>query len=48
MARKTLTDKGVAAIKPRAKTYTHSDPMLPGHYVRVNSERHQIICRCSA
>jgi integrase len=35
MARKTLTDKGVAAIKPRAKTYTHSDPMLPGHYVRV-------------
>ena len=29
MARKTLTDKGVAAIKPRAKTYTHSDPMLP-------------------
>ena len=35
MARKTLTDKGVAAIKPRAKTYTRSDPMLPGHYVRV-------------
>jgi integrase len=35
MARKTLTDKSVAAIKPRAKTYTHSDPMLPGHYVRV-------------
>jgi integrase len=34
MAR-NLTDKGVAAIKPRAKTYTHPDPQLPGHYVRV-------------
>jgi integrase len=35
MARKTLTDRGVAAIKVRAKTYAHADPQLPGHYVRV-------------
>ena len=34
MAR-NLTDKGVAAIKPRGKTYTQSDPQMPGHYVRV-------------
>jgi integrase len=33
--RKTLTDKGVAALKPRAKTYHHADPQLPLHYVRV-------------
>ena len=35
MARKTLTDKGVAALKPRAKLYAHADPQMPGHYVRV-------------
>jgi integrase len=33
--RKTLSDKGVAALKPRAKTYHHADPQLPLHYVRV-------------
>src|SRR5262252_1818426 len=35
MARKTLTDKGVAALKPRAQRYAHPDPELRGHYVRV-------------
>jgi integrase len=35
MARKTLTDKGVAALKPRSKLYAHPDPQLPGHYIRV-------------
>src|SRR6476619_4631066 len=35
MARKTLTDRGVAALKPRSKLYAHPDPQLPGHYVRV-------------
>ena len=35
MARQTLTDLGVAKLKPRAKRYFHADPMLPGHYVRV-------------
>jgi integrase len=35
MARKTLTDTGVAALKPRDKTYAHPDPQCPGHYVRV-------------
>jgi integrase len=33
--RKTLTDKGVAALKPRPKRYTEPDPQLAGHYVRV-------------
>jgi integrase len=33
--RKTLTDKGVAALKPRPKGYAFPDPELRGHYVRV-------------
>ncbi len=33
--RKTLTDKGVSALKPRAKRYAYPDPELAGHYVRV-------------
>jgi integrase len=33
--RKTLTDKGVAALKPRADRYAFPDPELTGHYVRV-------------
>jgi hypothetical protein len=33
--RKTLTDKGVEALKPRAERYAHPDPELTGHYVRV-------------
>ena len=36
MARKTLTDKGVAALKLRSKLYAHPDPQLPGHYIRVS------------
>lgn len=35
MARRTLTDRGVTALKPRAAMYTHPDPQLPGHYIRV-------------
>ena len=34
MAR-NLTDKGVAALKPKPKLYAFPDPQLPGHYVRV-------------
>jgi integrase len=33
--RKTLTDKGVAALKPRPKRYAYADPQMLGHYVRV-------------
>src|SRR5262245_4292662 len=33
--RKTLSDKGVVALKPRAQRYAFPDPELPGHYVRV-------------
>jgi integrase len=35
MARKTLTDRGVTALNPRAKLYEFPDPQMPGHYVRV-------------
>jgi hypothetical protein len=33
--RKTLTDKGVAALKARPQRYAFPDPELRGHYVRV-------------
>jgi integrase len=33
--RKSLTDKGVAALKPRAERYAFADPEMTGHYVRV-------------
>src|SRR5262245_60726810 len=33
--RKTLTDKGVESLKPRASRYAFPDPELRGHYVRV-------------
>jgi integrase len=36
MGRKLLTDKGVAALKPRDKLYAHPDPQCQGHYVRVS------------
>lgn len=32
---KRLTDRGVAALKPRAARYAFPDPELRGHYVRV-------------
>jgi integrase len=35
MARQTLTDRGVEALKPRAKRYAFSDPQQCGHYIRV-------------
>src|SRR6516165_2027873 len=35
--RKTLTDKGVGALRPRPKHYAHPDPQLPGFYVRVQA-----------
>ena len=33
--RKSLSDIGVADLKPRAKGYVAPDPELLGHYVRV-------------
>lgn len=33
--RKTLTDKGVTSLKPRADRYAFPDPEMRGHYVRV-------------
>jgi integrase len=35
MARKSLSDRGVRALKPRATHYAFPDPELVGHYVRV-------------
>ncbi|TGR05418.1 DUF4102 domain-containing protein [Mesorhizobium sp. M4B.F.Ca.ET.190.01.1.1] len=35
MRRKTLSDAGVADLKPRAKKYAFPDPELRGHYVKV-------------
>src|SRR5262245_8464831 len=36
MARKTLTDTSVAALRPKEKPYTFPDPQCVGHYVRVS------------
>jgi hypothetical protein len=33
--RKTLSEHGVAALKPKASRYAFPDPELGGHYVRV-------------
>lgn len=33
--RKTLSDKGVAALKARAQRYAYPDPELRGHWVRI-------------
>lgn len=33
--RKTMTDRGVAALKPRAKRYFERDPELRGHWISV-------------
>ena len=33
--RKTLTDDGVTALKPRVARYAHPDPELASHYIRV-------------
>ncbi len=41
MARKTLTNKTVAALKPKAKAYTVPDPGCIGHYVRVLPSGHK-------
>jgi integrase len=42
--RKTLTDKGVAALKPRAARYALPDPECVGHYVRVTPAAHKSYC----
>jgi hypothetical protein len=33
--RKTLTDRGVAALKPRAKRYAVPDPEMRGLWIRI-------------
>jgi len=35
MARRSLTDGSVEALKSRDKMYSHPDPALPSFYVRV-------------
>ena len=43
--RKTITDKGVAALKPRAKRYAYPDPELRGHWIRVQPSGRSPISR---
>ena len=33
--RKSLTDKGIRSLKPRAKAYAKPDPEMRGHWVRI-------------
>jgi hypothetical protein len=33
--RRTMTDRGVAALRPRAKRYAEPDPELRGHWIRI-------------
>jgi integrase len=35
--RKTLSDKGVAVLKPRSTAFAYPDPELRGHYVRIHA-----------
>jgi integrase len=42
--RKTLTDKGVAALKPRPQRYAEPDPELAGHYIRVQPSGARSYC----
>ena len=44
--RRTLTDKGVAGLKPRAERYALPDPQMVGHYVRVQPTGAEDV-RCS-
>jgi integrase len=39
--RKNLTDKGVAALKPRPRSYALPDPEMRGHYIRVQPSGHK-------
>ena len=36
--RKSLSDTGIAALKPRAARYAFPDPELTGHYIRVTPQ----------
>jgi integrase len=44
VARKTLSDNGVAALKPRAARFAFADPELAGHYVRVTPNGAKSYC----
>jgi integrase len=42
--RKSLSDAGIAALKPRAARYSFPDPELGGHYVRVTPSGAKSYC----
>src|SRR5262245_22064658 len=42
--RKTLTDRSIAALKPKSKRYTVADPALASHYVRVHPTGAKAFC----
>ena len=41
---KTMSDKGVAALKPRASRYAKPDPELRGHWIRVQPSGAKSFC----
>jgi integrase len=44
MARKSLSELGVRALKPRAARYAYPDPELAGHFVRVQPSGAKSYC----
>jgi hypothetical protein len=44
MARKSLTDRGIRALRPRAARYAFADPQLAGHYIRVTPNGAKTFC----
>jgi integrase len=44
MARKSLSDHGIAALKPRAARFAYPDPELAGHFVRVQPSGAKSFC----
>jgi integrase len=44
MSRKSLTDRGIRALKPRADRYSYPDPQLASHYVRVTPSGAKSFC----
>jgi integrase len=44
MTRKSLTDRGIRALKPRAARYSYPDPQLASHYVRVTPSGAKSFC----
>jgi Arm DNA-binding domain len=42
--RRTMTDKGVAALRPRGQRYAVTDPELRGHWIRIQPSGSKSYC----